>query len=125
MEYFIVLPLKFVFHPQALTLSSSADAVLRIDISDYPYLIPIFGPLVGHTKTRLAELVNRGIARSISAAQTTYGGNTPYELKWDVFRLRGLAPKLSGVRLPGGTPHQNNKPYTHQNSKFLTLGLYF
>ena len=42
--------------------SSPADAVLRIDISDYPQPIPIFGPLVGHTKSQLAELVNRGIA---------------------------------------------------------------
>src|SRR5215469_16575446 len=42
--------------------SSSTNAVLRIDISDYPQPIPIFGPLVGHTKTRLAALVNRGIA---------------------------------------------------------------
>lgn len=44
------------------SVSSSTDTVLRIDVSQYPQPIPIFGPLAGHTKTRLAELVNRGIA---------------------------------------------------------------
>jgi len=42
--------------------SSSTADVLRLSISDYPQPVPIFGPLVGHTKTRLADLVNRGIA---------------------------------------------------------------
>src|SRR5579871_5466164 len=42
--------------------SSPVDTILRIDVSNYPQPIPIFGPLVGHTKSRLAFLVNRGIA---------------------------------------------------------------
>jgi hypothetical protein len=41
--------------------SSSTDDVLHLNISNYPQPMPIFGPLVGHTKTRLAGLVNRGI----------------------------------------------------------------
>ncbi len=44
--------------------NSSIDAVVRIDISNYPQPIPIFGPLVGHNKSRLEGLVNRGLQGS-------------------------------------------------------------